>query len=45
MKSKWNMRETVAGSRLKRGVNTKPDRLSNVIFRRFQVVEFFAQPV
>tara|TARA_R110000796_G_scaffold37476_5_gene94532 strand:+ start:243 stop:380 length:138 start_codon:yes stop_codon:yes gene_type:complete len=45
MKSKWNTRETVAGPRLKRGVNTKPDLLSNVIFRRFQVVEIFLQSV
>jgi hypothetical protein len=29
--------------RLKRGVNTKAAALSNIIFRRFQVVEIRAQ--
>jgi len=37
------MRETVAGPRLKRGVNTKATALSNIIFRRFQVLEYRAQ--
>jgi len=35
--------EPLPARRLKRGVNTKAKALSNVIFRRFQVVEIAAQ--